>query len=197
MFTVNQKVKEARKLSVQSLERPKIGTVLRTINGRMPVRVHCQLARGSEVDIFAYATLQSLNTDLTATGQRWFLRDLACTDPSGTKVVLTAKTRDRLLKAFDGHPVFEDCDVLPVMALRVTKISASGRSVEAEIAEMATKAVVAVCSDYAKIMLDPAVSDDEKRLACDEFYRHFEEPATPEKPTISDETRTASEGAAA
>lgn len=184
MFTRNSDVARARKILIQSQEKPVVGTVLRGLKG-LPVRVHCQLVRGSATEIFAYATLLPLNEDLTANGQKWFLRDFASQELAGTKVVLCQKARDRLLRIYDKHPIFNECDVLPVQALKVVKIAASNRSVEADIIDKVPDNILDVCAEFARIAMDAELPEEQLAVAQANFYE------------ILDETRTVAEGPAA
>lgn len=188
MFTRTREVMEARHALVRAQVKPVVGTTIRGIQRKLPVRIHCQQARGKQNEVFAYATVIPLDATLTADGQKWYLRDFASTDQGGTKAVLTQKSRDRLLKHYDLHPVFGECDILPVIALKVVKVAASNRSVEVDIIEMPSEAVTQVCADLADIMMDSSLTPEQRKDAQDAFYAYFE---------IDHETRTAPEGPAA
>lgn len=187
MFTKNHELIDVRKAAVRAMERPQVGTVLRTIHGRLPVRVHCQVARGTDSEIFAYATLLPLNPELTANGQKWYLRDVASTELAGTKVVLSPKAKSRLLRAYHNDEIFSECDVLPVHSLRVTRIAASRRSLEADIVDMPTADTLELCRELARILMAAGDSAEADAARAD-FYRAFEAPS---------ETRAVTEGSAA
>lgn len=172
MFTVNPQLNKARQILSRTQEKPKPGTILSGLKG-LPVRIHCQLARGSDTEIFAYATLVPLLEDLTTDRQRWYLRDYASTDLAGTKVILTQKSRDQLINEFASHPVLEDCDVLPVKSLRIIRLAASKLSMEAEIAEMLNGTALELCAEYARIALSGDAEATEAIRA--DFYKAFNE----------------------
>lgn len=152
MFTVDPQIVKARKMLNRAQEKPPAGTILTGLKG-LPVRIHCQLARGSDSDIFAYATLVHLMEDLTSEKQRWYLRDFASTELAGTKIILVQKARDQLIREFAKHPILHECDVLPVKSLRVLRLAASKLSLEAEIAELATPHMTEICSYFAEAAL--------------------------------------------
>ncbi len=148
MFSRKTDVIQARRTHVQTLRKPEVGTLLHGLRN-MPVRVHLQVARGTESDIFAYATLVPLNPELTTTNEQWFLRDYASQELVGTKVILSQKARDGLLRRYDNHPVLNECDVLPVNSLKVVRMAASGKSLEADIATHVSAVMLELCAHFA------------------------------------------------
>ena len=169
MFTRNDEMIQARKILQQAKARPVVGTVLTGLKG-LPVRIHCQIERGTQHDIFAYATMVHLMEELTTNGQQWYLRDFASQELNGTKIILVAAARDKLLTLYAEHSVLSVCDVLPVKSLRIAKSAESKRSMHAEIVEMVSDDVLKLCADYAEAAMDENVVPEEMEEVLQNFY---------------------------